>query len=194
MELHPVKVVRLAHRRGDPAIGGMRQRLKPFRQLRHLVRMAHQRRLACFQPLEERAVFVKRYFHDAVFAFIAGRNRAAHAVADQLHAVADAEYRDPQLENFPVAARRVGFIDAFRPASEDNAHRRDFLYFFRRNAARLNDGIDVQFTHAACDQILILASEINDDDRLIHTLAPCMAKAFLCNYNYDINKYKLRFQ
>ncbi len=48
---------------------------------------------------------------------------AAEHVTGELHTVADAEDGDIQLEDFRIAARSAGLIDAGRPAGEDQAAR-----------------------------------------------------------------------
>ena len=41
------------------------------------------------------------------------------ASQSELHAVADAQHGNAELEKFRIALRRAGFVDARRPAGED---------------------------------------------------------------------------
>ena len=98
---------------------------------------------------------------------MAGHDRAAEQVADELHSVADAEHRNAQLEYIHRALRRLIRIHAVGTAGEDDAYRLHGSDLGYVGVVRENDRVHAAFADAPCDQFLVLSSEVEDHDGLI---------------------------
>jgi hypothetical protein len=88
---------------------------------------------------------------------------AAEHVGHQLHAVADAERRHADVEHGAVAMRRAIFVDAARPAGEDDA---DWTLGFDRRERRVERqdfAIHRQLAQAPSDQLGKLRAEIQNE-------------------------------
>ena len=91
-------------------------------------------------------------------------DRAAEVARHELHAVADAERRDPELEDPRVEIGRALCVHRRRPAGEDQ----------RGRVARRDLGggqpvpdelrVHARLAHAPRDQLAVLAAEVDDED------------------------------
>ncbi len=88
---------------------------------------------------------------------------AAQVLRHQVHAVADAEHGNAQLEQLLVDAGRVLDVDRGGPAREDDRARISRRHFLRRELIGDELGVDVRLAHAPSDQLGILAPEIEDE-------------------------------
>ena len=92
------------------------------------------------------------------------RDFAAEGLHHELEAVADAQHRDAELEDFRVAFRGVGLIDAGGAAAQDDpggVRRADFL---RRSLPGDDAAVDVEFADSAGDELTVLGAEIQHED------------------------------
>jgi hypothetical protein len=72
----------------------------------------------------------------AVFALALRRDLATEHVRHEVHAVADAEDREPAVEDRGLDLWRVRVVHARRAAGEDHAHDIALLELFRRDVVR----------------------------------------------------------
>ena len=121
--------------------------------------------------LEQRGMAVGADFGIAEFAGLAGgfggHHLAAQLLGHGLHAVADAEDRDAQLENDLRCARRIAFGDRVGAAGQDDALGAVIADEFVGNVVRVNLAEDLGFAHAAGDQLGNLGTEIENEDFLV---------------------------
>ncbi len=96
----------------------------------------------------------------------AGRRQdlPSQGLAGQLHAVADAQDGNAQVEEGRIAARRRGNVDAGRAAGEDQAARLQLRDAGGRQVVAHDLAEDVQLAHPASDQLAVLRAEIQDQD------------------------------
>src|SRR5581483_9661359 len=80
------------------------------------------------------------------------------------HAVADAEERHRQLEQFSGDLRRVFLIHARRTAGENDSLRPERADFFQRQIERADLAINLGLANAASDELRVLGTEIEDED------------------------------
>ena len=170
VELHAVDMRLFVCERGDGAQRGLRVAAEILGHFDHAVGVAHQH-LRVGYVKKEGEGGVELGVQRAVFALFAGCDAATQLVRQKLHAVADAQNRYAKAKNLVLAVRRAFFIYAVRPAGEDQADGRHFLYARRGGGAGQNDRIHAELAHAPGDELLILAAEIEDDNRLIHANA-----------------------
>ena len=85
---------------------------------------------------------------------------AVEQMRDQLHAVADPQNRDAELEERPFGMRRTVVVDALRPARQDDADRRPAADLVDGQRERMNFAVDPLLAQAARDQLRELTAEI----------------------------------
>ena len=104
---------------------------------------------------------------------VLARGRGLHVAAEQqraeLHAVADAEDRDSQPQDFRIAARGLLRVNARRPAGEDQPFRRAAADFGGGDRERDDLRVHLQLAHAPRDELHVLRAEIQDQDGLVRT-------------------------
>ncbi len=96
-----------------------------------------------------------------------GRDLTAEHVGHQLHAVADAQRRQPELEHTRVAFRCIVLGHALRTAGEDEADRLLCADGLERRIERQDLGIHRQLTQPSSNQLRELRAEIENENRLV---------------------------
>jgi len=91
---------------------------------------------------------------------------AAQCLACQLHAVADAEHGDAEAKNARITLRGAGFVDARRPAREDDALGVEFADPVGRDVVPHDLAIHILLPHPAGDELGILRPEIEHEHAL----------------------------
>ncbi len=109
---------------------------------------------------------IDRQFGAAVLARRSALHLPAHGLADQLHAVADAQHGNAQLEDFRIALRRALGVDARRAAGEDQPLRRKFANPLGCDVVPHDLAVDVLLADAAGDELHILGAEIEHEHPL----------------------------
>ena len=98
-----------------------------------------------------------------------GRSRtlddAAEIARHELHAVADAERRDPEREDLRVEVGRAVRIHGGRAAREDERCRVACRDLRRSQPVPDELRVDPRLAHAPRDQLAVLPAEIDDEDR-----------------------------
>ncbi len=102
----------------------------------------------------------------AVLALVRGLHLAAERVHHELQSIADAQHRQPHAEDARVHGGRVFVIDRRRPTGQDDADRRVAANFIQAGGTGQDNGKDVLFADAARNQLRILRSEVEDNNRL----------------------------
>ena len=125
-----------------------------------------QRLLAPAAPASRRPGSLHRQLRAAELPHLGALHVAAELAREQLHAVADAEHRDPELEQRRVESRRVGRVDRRGAAGEDQPARSAARDLGRADVVRQQLGEDAALAHAARDQLRVLAAVVEDDDLL----------------------------
>ena len=119
----------------------------------------------------------------AELALRRGRDAPAERVRHQLHAVADAEHRAAHVEQRRIAAGRARIGHALRSTRQDDAGRRARPNLVRRRVRRPDLGIHRQLAKAPGDQLCVLRSEIQNDDRLMAHEGPAWDHELLRSIN-----------
>ncbi|MPN42956.1 hypothetical protein SDC9_190514 [bioreactor metagenome] len=102
------------------------------RDFRDFVTMTHPDRLDICKAFEHRRIQIKDLdVGTSVFSFIGRNDFSTEMIGHQLHAVANAQYRNAHVENGRIDFKSIFFIDAVRAAREndpfDVPHRFDIL-------------------------------------------------------------------
>ena len=110
----------------------------------------------------------------AVLAHLGRLHPSAAEIVDELHAVADAQHRNAQMQNLLLHAGRALGIDAVGAAGQDDAAQRLVPPLLNGHGVVENLAIDAGFAHAPRDELIVLAAEIEDDNlfRLRHGIPP----------------------
>ena len=169
VELHAVqpagRVLRGRHR----AVGRVRHDLEAGGLLFNVIVVAHPADVARGQAVKQRAGGVEVDKRFAVFPLRRFADHAAQHVHHELAAVADAQHRHAPGVDGRVDGGRIGQIGAVGAAREDDALGVFGLDLGKVGLVGINFAIDVAFAHAAGDQLVILAAEVeNDDGFLLH--------------------------
>ena len=148
----------------------MRHEPERLRHLGHIVPVAHPRDALLRQTVEQTAIGIKPSLRLAVLArgILTGSGHfPAEILRHELAAVADAEDGDAELEDLGIDLRRALGINTLRTAGEDDADGVKGADLLHGHGVRLHFAIDIALAHAARNELVILSSEIEDDDRLI---------------------------
>ena len=90
---------------------------------------------------------------------------------ERLHAVTDAEHRDPELQQLRIEPRRALRVDGRRAAGEDQALRAAPAHLLHADVVRQQLGEHAALAHAARDQLRVLPAVVEDDDLVGRDLA-----------------------
>jgi hypothetical protein len=99
----------------------------------------------------------------AVFAALSRFHFSAEMVGEPLHAVADAEDRNPKCEDVDVAFGSLRVVYGAWSAGEHDSRRFEFADFVERGGAWEDGGEDLLFADSAGDELGILAAEVEND-------------------------------
>jgi hypothetical protein len=152
----------------DGALGvlGGGDGLEAAREARDLVAVRVPDAQRGLQALEELGALAEGKDAMAVFAMRAAGDVAAEHLAHELHAVADAEDGQAHLEHAGVRVRRSLGLHAVGAAGEDDPDDAVGAEGLRRDAERIDAGVDVALTDAARDDLGQLRTEIENGDGL----------------------------
>ena len=85
---------------------------------------------------------------------------------EPVHAVADSQHRNAQLQHLGIAQRRVRVIHRARTAGQNDAHGFERADFLQRRSARQNRGEHLLLADAPRDQLRVLPAEIQHHNSL----------------------------
>ena len=100
----------------------------------------------------------------AVLALAGGLDPPARVLHQQLHAVADPEHGNAQIQDRFVEPRCVFLRDAGRPTREHQRARRGGLHLLGLDPGRHDLAVDVLFPNATRDQLRELGAVVDDQD------------------------------
>ncbi len=143
---------RVLRRRDDRGAG---------RWLDDRVAVRHPDRLLGGQRCEQLAAARRVELGPAELGDLGAVDAAAELEREQLGPVTDAERRDAELEERRIEARRSVGVDRRGAAGEDQRAGIAALQLLDRRVVRDELGVDARFTHASCDQLRVLAAEID---------------------------------
>ena len=132
--------------------------------------MTHPRDALLRQAAEQTAIGVKPCLRLAVLTrgvLPGGGHFPAEILCHELAAIANAEDGDAEPEDLRIDLRRAFGVYALRAAGKDDADGVKGADLIHGHGVRLDFAIDIALAHAARNKLVILSSEIEDDDRLI---------------------------
>jgi len=165
MELHSVEAAGDILDGADRGVFGARHHLETGRNLGNMVAVTHPyRALALDEKLFEQR---SRPTHGmqlgmAVFALAGGHHLATEMAGQQLHAVADAEHRHPEVEQGLGHRGSALVIDRLGPAGKDDAARCEGPDRLQLHIEGMQFAIDMGFAHPPGNELGILGTEIED--------------------------------
>ena len=148
----------------------MRHKPERIRHLGHIVPVTHPRNALLRQAAEQTAIGVKPCLRLAVLArgvLPGGGYFPTEILRHELAAVANTEDGDAEPKDLRINLRRTFGVHALRAAGEDDADGVKGADLIHGHGVRLDFAIDIALAHAARNKLVILSSEIEDDDRLI---------------------------
>ena len=143
----------------------MRQNLEAFRSGFDRDPVAHPGALFHRGSVEQPLGFVYGGLRLAVFAKGGFVDVRAQRVRHGLEAVADAEHGNAGLEQFLVDARSARFEHGSGATGQDDGLRILGQHLVDRHGMRHELRINIGLTHATCDQLGVLGSEIDNEHR-----------------------------
>lgn len=102
----------------------------------------------------------------AVFTRRSGADFAAEFLAHKLHSVANAKHGHAEVEQLIGAGSCAFKICTVRPAGQNNTAQTVAFDLFDRGIRRQELAVNPCFTHSACNELVILRSEIDDYNSL----------------------------
>ena len=165
MPLHAVQFAGLVLHGGDRCAFGVGEHFEAFRRGLDGHAMAHPRALLCGRAVEQTLRLVDGGFRFAVFAQGGLVDIRAQRVCHGLEAVADAEHWNARVEQLLVDARSARFEHGSGATGQDDGLRILGQHLIDRHGMRHELRINIGLTHATCDQLGVLGSEIDNEHR-----------------------------
>ena len=106
--------------------------------------------------------------YSTIFTHTACLHTSAKQVTHHLHTIVDTQNRNAEVENRRVTFGRPIRINAIGASRQDNPFRRQFFHFRRRGLSQFYLLIDMEATYHKRNQLLILPSEIQNQNQFIH--------------------------
>ena len=170
VELHAIEAACFIADADRRAGGRVRHEPERLRHLGHVIAVAHPRDALLRQAAEKAAVGIEPGLRLAVLArgvFSGGSHFPAEILRHKLAAVADAKNGDAELEDLRIHLRRTFGVHTLRAAGEDDADGVKGTDLVDGHGVRLDFAIHIALAHTARNELIILPSKIEDDDRLI---------------------------
>ena len=121
----------------------------------------------------------------SVLAFRRASHLAAEGRGHDLHAVADPQDRNADIEEPWSALRSTGIGDACRSPGQDQANRPASTQLFGRCVERQDLRVDKELAEAPGDQLRVLRTEVENEYRLVGHRSVCAAvlgRIGICGY------------
>ena len=133
--------------------------------------MAHPADILGRQSLKQGTIVIQLHNGLAVFPFRSTGDLAPQHVHHQLAAVADAQNRNAPGIDFRINGRSIRQIDTVGTSGKNNALGILGADGGKRGAIRVNLAINIAFANATRNQLVILATKVNDNNSfLLHGL------------------------
>jgi hypothetical protein len=153
VELDAVQAALRVLHRGDGRLGGGGERREARGRLEDGVAVAHPAALLRRHAVEKVAVLGDHQLRAAELADLGALHAPSQREHHRLHAVADAEHRDTELEQLLPQCRRPVRIHGGGAAGEDQALRRAPRDVLERDVVGQELGEHAALAHAAGDQL-----------------------------------------
>ena len=160
-------VLHRRHRR----LGRGRQRGEARRRLEHRVAVRHPARLVRRRAGQQPPRLADREPRAPELPHLGALDPPAGGQDERLHAVADAQHGDPELEQRGVQRRRARRVDGGGPAREDQPLRAALAHLVDADVVRQQLGEHAELAHPAGDQLRVLPAVVQDDDLVRGELA-----------------------
>ena len=168
VELHPGQPLGEILERGHRRTRLLAVTVKPAGAARDAVAVAHPDGLPRGQAAEQRAAVAgELQLGPAELALAGVGHRAAEGLRHRLEAVADAEHRHAGLEERRVDLGRARLVHAGRTARQHDRRRVAGEHLGHRHRVRHDLGVDAGLPHPAGDQLGVLGTEVDDQDRTV---------------------------
>ncbi len=167
MELNTVETALDILNGADRGVGSAGDDLETGGYLCHMISVTHPDRALSFdeKTVEKRAWGAAGMQVSVTKFTLAGRDDiTAEMPAHQLHAVADAEHRHTEFEQFLGHGRGSRLVDRLGPAREDDPLRSESPDGRKVHVEGMQLTIDMCFAHPTGDQLSVLGTEIEDED------------------------------
>ena len=160
-------VLERRHRR----LGRARQRREAGRRLVDRVAVRHPARLLRRRAGQQPARVGHRQLRAPELPHLGALDLAAEREDQRLHAVTDAEHRDPELEQLRIQPRRALGVHRGRPAGQDQPLRPAPPHLLDADVVRQQLREDAALAHAARDQLRVLPAVVEHHDLVGRDLA-----------------------
>ena len=160
MELDPVQAALEILDRGDRRLGRARQRREAGRRLEHRVAVRHPALLLGRGAGQQAPGLGDGQRRAPELADLGALDAAAEREHERLHAVADAEHGDAELEQLGIEPRGAGGVDRGRAAGQDQPLGRAAPHLLGADVVRQQLGEHAALADAAGDQLRVLAPEV----------------------------------
>jgi hypothetical protein len=120
-------------------------------------------------------------------------------VGHQLATVADTQNGQAHLKNSGIYMGAGFQVHGIGAAGKDNTDGIKFPDLFYRSLIGLDFAVDIAFTNTAGDKLIILSTEVQDEDFLRHGLASCCQFFFtlystkICRFLQDLFSLYVKF-
>src|SRR5262245_23743117 len=167
MELQPINGSRAMANRGDRARvrGGQREEVLAHRV--DLIAVAHPGNRFAGNAGEQAVGFLNADMRTSKLAAARRLHLAAERLAGELHAVADAEHGNAEVEDRRVELRRPRLVDAGRSTGENKAAWCQLADTRRRYVVTHDLAKDILLAHAPSDELAVLRAEVDDENTLV---------------------------
>ena len=106
-----------------------------------------------------------------ILTFVGRGDLATQMMRDELQPVADAKYGLAHPKHSRISGRRIGIVNRAWATGEDDTERFITLNLRERCRTRQHNGGDILLANAACNELGVLSTKIQDDDRRgVHAL------------------------
>ncbi len=164
VELDPVQPTLDVLQRGHRRLGRARERREAGRRLEHGVAVRHPAALLGGRAAQQPARLRHRQPRAAELPHLGALDPAAEREHQRLHAVADAEHGDPELEQLRVQPRGAGRVHRRGAARQDQALGPAAAHLVDADVVRQQLGEHAALAHPPRDQLRVLPAVVEDDD------------------------------
>ena len=161
----------LMFRRCDFRIGRGRGHPETFRKPSDRIPMTHPAPGLFFDTGENPLWTSDLKLGKAVFPFLRPDHLTTEGIHHELQAIADPQDGDVQIKDPLVHPRAALFINTRRTAGQDDPFRLERFDLGQFEIRRFNLTVNVVFTHPPGNQLIVLGTEVNDQDQCFFFLS-----------------------
>ncbi len=120
--------------------------------------------VAALKAVEERVMSIDDERGGTVLAGVSAGAVGAEMLRDDVHAVADAEHGDAEVEDFVGEVGRAGIVEAGGTTGKDNAAGLQRADFLEGKVIGMDLAIDASLADAPSDELGVLAAKVENQD------------------------------